>query len=71
MSPKEIYKRVAEDIELLAANGKWDELRSYFQYYDNVDEQTAKTIAWCKFFLAKFFKDPTPDFQCELVRRYL
>ena len=66
-----IYEKVSEDVALLVENGKWEALRGYFKYFKDEDEQACKTLAWCKFFLSHYFKDPTPDFQFTLVKKYL
>jgi len=71
MTWQERYDAVAGDVELLATHGKWGELRGYFTYYKDIDEQTVKVIAWCRFFLPDLFTDDTPEFHYELVKKYL
>lgn len=66
-----IRDSIIRDITLLAKNNKWPELRAYFSYAGNEEEWSEKCIAWCRFFLPQMFKDVTPEFHFDLVKRLL
>ena len=61
------YEQVASDIELLAKNKCWKELRTYFTFWKDDEELFCKVIAWGRFFLGHYLRDDTPDFHFALV----
>jgi hypothetical protein len=66
-----VYADVALKASVLARAHKWQELRVFFSYWDDEDEQAAKCVAWMRFFLPDMFQDETPEFQYDLVKRLL
>lgn len=65
------YSEVAVAVSTLARAEKWVELRSFFSYADSDEELSNKCIVWCRFFLPQMFKNETPAFHFDLVRRLL
>lgn len=58
---------LSQQASLLLKGGKYNELRSWFLYYDSIEEQASKIIIWCHIFLGDYFRDTSPSFHRELV----
>jgi len=58
---------LSQQAALLLENGKYNELRSWFTYYDSLEEYASKIIIWCHIFLGDYFRDVSPKFHRELV----
>lgn len=66
-----LREHLKKELTYLVERQDWRLLRSWFKYYKSEDERVIKCILWCRFFLGKFFVDPTPPFHYELVRMFL
>lgn len=58
---------LSKQASLLLEHGEYNLLRSWFTYYDSVEELASKIIIWCHIFLGDYFRDTSPAFHRELV----
>lgn len=65
------YNELADDLAILAKDQDWKMVRSWFSYWDSLDEQVFKCLIWLRFFLPHYFRDETPEFHLDLIKRYL
>lgn len=49
---------------------RWDLLRPFFASWDNEEEMIDKVLLWGHFFLGHYFRDPSPEFHRDLIRRF-
>jgi len=49
---------------------RWDLLKPFFGSWENEDEMIDKVLLWGHFFLGHYFRDASPDFHRDLIRRF-
>lgn len=64
------YNKLTEELALLAKNGEWQYVRGWFSYWNSEEEKIYKVIMWGKFFLDKYFRDPSPDFHLRIIEKF-
>lgn len=56
--------------KLLLENKKYNELRSWFYYWDNEDEMIDKCVIWGRIFMANYLRDESPEFHRDLIKAF-
>ena len=49
---------------------RWDLLKPFFGTWENEEEMIDKVLLWGHFFLGHYFRDASPDFHRDLIRRF-
>jgi hypothetical protein len=65
-----IYENLTQELEILAKESKWDYIRAWFGIYNTEEEKIYKVMMWGKFFLDKYFRDPSPDFHLKIIQKF-
>jgi hypothetical protein len=63
-------KQLQEDLITLVEAKKWDVIKDFFRVWDDEDEMIDKVLLWGHFFLNHYFRDSSPEFHREIIRRF-
>lgn len=62
-----------EELKKLVGNAletkNWAYVRAWFTYWDSEEELAQKVMLWGRFFMADYFKQRSPEFHLELIRK--
>ena len=64
------YKKLINEASLLAKAKEWEHLKVWFSYWKDDDEMIYKCLIWGRFFLDNYFRDKSPDFHLEIIKRF-
>jgi hypothetical protein len=63
-------KNIEKKLFVLLKGDRWDLLKDFFgQWYDDY-ERNDKCMLWGHFFLDHYFRNPSPDFHMDLIKRF-